>query len=194
MNSEVINLTNASFMATPFRHFCVQAVLPIDVCNALYQWLNNTDEWNLTQADFYEQFEFSLFDAMIPSQLKRIIDPSALEKVQKVFCGHFNLTSCELVGVTAHKLVNGQHIGIHNDFINGEETHRLVVQLNPNWTEENGGLLMLFSSDKPEDVCRIIRPLDNSAVGFEISARSYHAVSTIYQFSRYTLVYTFKAQ
>jgi len=193
MESEMINLSKASFTALPFKHLCAPSVFPTDVCEALYEWLNTTDEWGLTQTDFYEQYEFSLFDAKVPIQLKGIIEPPALESVEQIFKLHFNLTDCELVGVTAHKLVDGQHIGIHNDFIDGEETHRLVVQLNPNWVEENGGLLMLFSSSRPEDVCRIIRPLDNSAVGFEISANSYHAVSTIHHFSRYTLVYTFKA-
>jgi Rps23 Pro-64 3,4-dihydroxylase Tpa1-like proline 4-hydroxylase len=92
----------------------------------------------------------------------------------------------------AHKLVNGQKIAIHNDFNNGDETHRLVIHINPHWKEENGGFLMLFSSSNAEDLSKIINPINNTAFGFEISSSSHHAVSKIYDYIRYTIVYTFK--
>ena len=104
----------------------------------------------------------------------------------------FNEDHLEIVGVVAHKLVAGQHIGIHNDFIGAEETHRLVLQFNPHWIEENGGYLILFNSGKVEDVSKIILPLTNTAFGFEISEASYHAVSKIMGPPRYSIVYTFR--
>jgi hypothetical protein len=106
----------------------------------------------------------------------------------------FRLTSFELVGITAHKLVDGQRIAIHNDFIEGEETHRFIIHLNPSWTEANGGFFMLFESDKVEGLSKIILPINNSAIGFEISQKSQHAVSEIHGIARYSIVYTFKAK
>jgi Rps23 Pro-64 3,4-dihydroxylase Tpa1-like proline 4-hydroxylase len=97
-----------------------------------------------------------------------------------------------LVDVVAHKLVNSQHIGVHNDYINGDETHRLVLHFNPDWKEEHGGYLLLFNSSSADDMSKVVSPLNNSAFGFEISKRSHHAVSKIYNFIRYTIVYTFK--
>ena len=94
--------------------------------------------------------------------------------------------------MVAHKLVNSQHIGVHNDYINGDETHRLVLHFNPDWKEENGGYLLLFNSSNANDISQVVSPLNNSAFGFEISKRSHHAVSKIYDFIRYTIVYTFK--
>jgi Rps23 Pro-64 3,4-dihydroxylase Tpa1-like proline 4-hydroxylase len=91
----------------------------------------------------------------------------------------------------AHQIVDGQRIAIHNDFLGGEETHRLVLQLNRGWSENEGGMMMLFSDPGPESVCQILRPLSRSAVGFEIGPNSYHAVSRVSCAVRYTLVYSF---
>ncbi len=91
------------------------------------------------------------------------------------------------------KLVNGHTIRLHNDFIPGRETHRLLIQLNRNWQDENGGFLLFFNSSAPEDIHRVIHPVHNSSVGFAISPKSNHAVSTVYNGERYTLVYSFYA-
>ena len=93
--------------------------------------------------------------------------------------------------VTAHKLIEGHKMGIHNDYIGEQETHRLVVQVNPFWTAEHGGYLMLFEANNPEKVSKLVQPLNNTAIGFEISKASYHAVSMVSKSPRYTVVYTF---
>jgi Rps23 Pro-64 3,4-dihydroxylase Tpa1-like proline 4-hydroxylase len=105
----------------------------------------------------------------------------------------FQVNILELVSVTAHKHVKNQSIGIHNDYIDNEETHRLVIQINSEWNEAKGGFIMLFNSSNAEDVAKVIRPINNSALGFEISQKSNHAVSKIHDFTRYSIVYTFKA-
>ncbi|GLI97048.1 hypothetical protein Sbs19_08660 [Sphingobium sp. BS19] len=97
-----------------------------------------------------------------------------------------------LTEVTAHKLLPGQTIRIHNDHLDDGETHRILVQLNRGWSDKQGGLLMLFGSATATDVRRIVRPLHGSSFAFEISPRSFHAVSTIASGERYTLVYSFK--
>ena len=74
----------------------------------------------------------------------------------------------------------------------GQETYRLLVQLNRGWHDEQGGMLMLFSSASPDDVRRIIRPLHGSAFAFRITPQSFHAVSTVRSGERFTLVYSFR--
>ncbi|RUX10175.1 2OG-Fe(II) oxygenase, partial [Mesorhizobium sp. M8A.F.Ca.ET.059.01.1.1] len=98
----------------------------------------------------------------------------------------------ELVEVTAHRMVVGQTIRIHNDFRPGGETHRILVQLNRGWADDQGGLLMLFGSGDADDVRRVIRPVHGSGLGFSISESSFHAVSTITSGERFTLVYSFR--
>ena len=90
------------------------------------------------------------------------------------------------------RLVVGQTIRVHNDYIGGAETHRMLVQLNRGWDAANGGLLMLFDSDRAEDVSAVIIPRHGSALAFAISPKSFHAVSTIVSGARFTLVYTFR--
>jgi Rps23 Pro-64 3,4-dihydroxylase Tpa1-like proline 4-hydroxylase len=96
--------------------------------------------------------------------------------------------------ITAHKLVPGQTIRVHNDYLDNRETHRLLMQFNRGWEDAQGGLLMLFGSASREDVRRILRPVDGSAMAFPISPQSFHAVSTVRHGHRYTLVYSFKAE
>jgi Rps23 Pro-64 3,4-dihydroxylase Tpa1-like proline 4-hydroxylase len=97
------------------------------------------------------------------------------------------------VVLTAHKLIAGHTIRLHNDFVPERETHRLLIQFNREWQDENGGFLLFFNSPAPEDINRIIRPVHNSSVGFAISPKSNHAVSTVNNGERYTLVYSFYA-
>ena len=106
----------------------------------------------------------------------------------------FSARLSEKIDCTVHKLVPGQRIRIHNDFIPGEETHRLLIQLNRGWHDDQGGFLMLFNSADPSDVHRVLSPSHDSVVGFAISESSNHAVSTIHGGERFTLVFSFYAR
>ncbi len=177
----------------PFPHLLIEEVLDNSLLEELIIWFESTDEWKIIKTSFYEQYEFSLLDASLPSEIQSLIGQDWVIEIKKLFHLHFQVSNLALVDVTAHKHINGQSIGIHNDYIEGDETHRLVIQVNTNWREENGGFLMMFDSDNAQDLIKVVRPLSNSALGFEISERSFHAVSQIFEFKRYSLVYTFKA-
>jgi Rps23 Pro-64 3,4-dihydroxylase Tpa1-like proline 4-hydroxylase len=186
------NLENAIVEESPFPHFTANSILTQEKIGEVFQWFQHTHIWKLVETNFYEQYEFSLLHTDLPENMQFLVSEENLSYMKDKYIHGFKITALSLVDVVAHKLVNEQKIGIHNDFINGEETHRLVLQINPYWKDENGGLLLLFKSSKPEDIVKIIKPTNNSALGFEISKRSHHAVSKIYDFTRYTIVYTFK--
>lgn len=187
-----INLSAGEPELVPFPHFCCPSVLVGGIENQLYEWFEDTNEWSLTEEHFYTQYEFRLSENNLPENLHCVISSDTIDTIQSTLKKTFGIKSLETVSIVAHKLVRGHKIGVHNDYINSEETHRLVVQINPNWNEANGGFLMLFNSPRAEDVSKIIQPINNSAFGFEISDKSYHAVSTVHNFSRYSVVYTFK--
>src|SRR5262249_13999603 len=93
--------------------------------------------------------------------------------------------------IAAHKLIPQQGIGVHTDRPqDGSETHRLVIHLNRGFVDSYGGHLIFFDDQKGQRVRKIIRPLHNSAVAFESSARSYHAVSNVLHGIRYSLVFS----
>lgn len=188
-----LNAAVSTLEVTPFPHFYSQAILKGDLPAQLYTWFEHTEAWGLTETEFYTQYEFSLLDASLPQNLECLKSEATIESIRDIFREQMSVSTLSLVGITAHKLNDGHRIGVHNDYIDGEETHRLVIQVNPHWDESKGGYLMLFNSQRADDVAKIVKPLNNSAFGFEISIRSNHAVSTVYDFSRYTLVYTFKA-
>lgn len=160
--------------------------------DAIFAWLESSGSWTEVETDFYEQHEFSLLDSDLPDDLRFLISDETMAGLIAKFCDVFQVGNLEMAGVVAHKLVEGQHIGIHNDFIGPEESHRLVIQFNPNWQDAHGGFLMLFHSGRVEEVAKLIRPFHNTAFGFEISERSHHAVSKIHEGVRYSIVYTFR--
>jgi Rps23 Pro-64 3,4-dihydroxylase Tpa1-like proline 4-hydroxylase len=131
-----------------------------------------------------------------PWNLKNLVSEGSLLAIMRFFKEKFNVIELEIVSIVAHKLVNSQHIGVHNDYIDEVKTHRLthrmVLHINPTWKEENGGYLMLFNSESERDISEIVYPINNSVFGFEISKKSHHAISRIYDFARFTIVYTFK--
>jgi len=181
------------YFSDPFPHFHARQALDPDVALGILRWMKTSAPWRLVETDFYQQFEFSLRDVDIPNHLSCLGDGSLAAAVLEQMSSTFNLPLAEKVEIVAHKLNPGQRIRIHNDCLQGGETHRLVIQLNPSWTNANGGLFMVFTSANAEDVYRIIRPLHNTAVGFAISNHSHHAISTVYREARYSLICSFRA-
>lgn len=176
---------------TPFPHFTALSVFSDDLSRKIFNWFELTNEWHLIETNFYEQYEFSLLNVGLPKYIKPCISNSVVDFISNKISVEFNTKPLKLTEITAHKLINNQHIGIHNDYIGGEETHRFVVHITPHWTEDNGGYFMLFKSDDANDIDKLIKPINNSGIGFEISKLSNHAVSKINNYIRYSIVYTF---
>lgn len=175
----------------PFPHAFSPNAFNIEFSMELLSWLEKSAPWSLTETDFYEQYEFSFYDIDLPSNLIYLGNHEYLNQIKKFMENVFAIALDDKIDCTAHKLIPGQRIRIHNDFIPGMETHRLLIQLNRGWIDENGGMLMLFNGTDPNDLSNIYRPIHNSAFAFEISTKSNHAVSTIKGGERFTLVYSF---
>jgi Rps23 Pro-64 3,4-dihydroxylase Tpa1-like proline 4-hydroxylase len=180
-----------SISTTPFPHFIVHDALGAESSSAFLRWLETDAPWRLKIAAFYQQYEFSLCDTVLPSAIRSFFRPSSVEALKLCVAESFRTTLASRHDITAHKLVPGQRICIHNDYIAGQESHRVLVQLNRDWTDDNGGTLLFFGSEDPADVRKGFRPLHDSCVAFEISPNSHHAVTPVVQGERYTLVYSF---
>jgi len=180
--------------AEPFPHAVTASFLDPELAAQVLEWLETEAPWKLRIKDFYEQHEFELSQETLPAHLHGLIAPEALAGYIESMVAPIAPGNVHLVEATAHRLSGGQTIRIHNDYIGGAETHRLLVQLNRSWADENGGFLMLFSSSNAKDVARIIRPVHRSAVAFEVSPASYHAVSPTVRGERYTLVFSFRRE
>lgn len=177
----------------PFRYRLLEAGLPAALEADLLAWLESDAPWRLVETDFYEQHEFSLLHVDVPVTFEPLIGCDALSQARRLIEDEFDCQLTERVELVAHKLVPGQRIAIHNDHLPGQETHRLTVQLNRGLSDDDGGFFMLFNSCDASDIHRILRPVSNTAIAFEISEASHHAVSRLHGGERYTLVYSFHA-
>lgn len=188
-----LGLLVADVRTTPFAHATHAAPLPADLCEAALTWMETEAPWRLRVASFYEQWELHLDAGALPTDLQPLLAVETVDAIKRLLLAPIAGAPLRLTEVTAHKLLLGQTIRVHNDHRPRGETHRLLVQLNRGWDDEQGGLLLLFGSAAADDVRRILRPTHRSAMAFEISPQSFHAVSTIQRGERYTLVYSFQA-
>lgn len=188
-----VDLEKIEYFSEPFPHCHSNCALDSDIALRILRWMETDAPWELVETDFYEQFEFNLGKIKIPDYLSFLKDGSFASAVLEQMTSTFNVPLAEKVEIVAHKLVPGQSIRIHNDYLENAETHRLVIQLNSGWTSANGGLFVMFSSADAEDIYQVISPMHNSAVGFAILGNSHHAVSTVYSATRYSLICSFRA-
>jgi Rps23 Pro-64 3,4-dihydroxylase Tpa1-like proline 4-hydroxylase len=187
------NFAGAEVSPTPFPTIRVPAVLPTILADDVLRWFENGAPWSLKETEFYEQYEFSLLGTLLPPAAACLASGEFASSIASELRDRLNVNGrLEITEIAAHRLSPQQTIKMHNDYLSGEETHRLLIHLNAGWTAEMGGLLMLFAGERPEDVTDIIRPVHRSGFAFEISPHSYHAVSTIRSGDRYTVVYTFR--
>jgi Rps23 Pro-64 3,4-dihydroxylase Tpa1-like proline 4-hydroxylase len=186
-----LQLSSVETFSRPFPYFHSPQAFTKDVSQEILNWLEFEAPWKLVETKFYEQYELSAADVELPACLSFLRKDFFLSELKVSIENLFRATLRSRIDLTAHKLVPGQRIRIHNDFIPGKETHRILIQLNRYWTDEDGGFLLLFNSSDPSDVHKILRPSHNSVVGLAITPNSHHAVSTIHHGERFTLVYSF---
>lgn len=187
-----VALLEADTRTMPFAHSTHAELLPVDLCDAALTWMETSTPWRLRVASFYEQWELQLDHQALPEDLQPLLAGDTVAALQRLMLSPIADARLTLAEVTAHKLVSGQTIRVHNDYRPKGETYRLLIQLNRGWADEQGGLLLLFGSAGANDVRRILRPTHRSAMAFAISPFSFHAVSTIQRGERYTLVYSFQ--
>jgi Rps23 Pro-64 3,4-dihydroxylase Tpa1-like proline 4-hydroxylase len=189
-----LDLSAAVSRPRPFPCFTVDEVISEELEQALLVWLESEAPWRLAVMDFYEQYEFDFEDVELPSNLKPLFSENTLLNLRQGMEALLGASLRSHVEITAHRLKRSQRIRIHNDARPDGETHRFLIQLNRGWTQEHGGLLMLFRGPQVETLDDIILPTSRSAFGFEISTASYHAVSQVHQGDRYTIVFSFYAE
>lgn len=175
----------------PYPHFFDKPNIDLFFKNEFLKWLEHSAPWELTIADFYEQYEFSLWDATLPNFAEFLIDEKFLSYLRDMILHLFKKKVSHRVDVVAHKLIKSQKIKIHNDYIEGAETHRILLHLNRNWSEDFGGYFMVFENSDVNSLVNIAAPENGMLQGFEISPKSHHAVSEIHGGERYTVIYSF---
>ena len=189
----VVDLSSARLETDPFPFSVVPEALCNDVEQATLSWFERSAPWNLTEESFYSQHEFDMRDKELPSDIAQLATDTTFTAMRELISELFQRQFRTTIGIVAHRLTAGQRIRIHNDYLEGGETHRLILQLNRGWTASDGGHFLLFGGHEPEDVRVVLAPVSRQALIFEISHRSHHAVSEVVRGERYSIVYSFHA-
>lgn len=186
-------LENVQERRTPFPHFVSMQAFDRAVADAAYAWLHAHAHWHHHVSTFFDQHERGLIDADLPRELRdALVSPAVLRLLRQRMETLFAVSMADVFDVVAHRLVPGQGIGLHTDRPSaGDETHRLVINLGREFDDSQGGHLILFHGRDPDDFACAFRSIHNTAVGLEMSERSYHAVADVIAGIRYTIVYSF---
>jgi Rps23 Pro-64 3,4-dihydroxylase Tpa1-like proline 4-hydroxylase len=183
----------AKFSSDPFPHMRIQRILRRETADRALGWMRTKAPWALRVESFYQQYEFSFLSIDPEPEVRGLVTPPFIEVVRRALAKVFSVEEeLDLVDIGAHLFRPGQTIRIHNDYLEGEETHRLLIQLNAGWDVKQGGILMLFGDRNPESLAKSISPTHGSGFAFEISQASFHAVTSITEGERFTLVYTYR--
>lgn len=166
--------------ARPYRHIFISEVFDEAFAKAVRREIEGL-EWSLSTTEFYEQYEVSLVDTRQPFEntaldsLREVALSSAFADLISTIT---NQGPLHVVDVACHRCTTGQQIGIHNDFEPGGEVCRFTIHLNSGWTLNDGGLFVTFAEDCVGMTASYI-PAMNSALLFEISPTSFHAVTQV---------------
>lgn len=153
--------------------------------------LNLSDiSWTEAKKNFYIQREANLnshdsYKSIFSEHVSRNI----LKSVEMFFDEEFE----EKFDIVAHKMIDGDYIGIHTDTNIYGESHRLTLMLNESWTLEQGGILLSLKNNSLKNIRDAWLPIANTGFLFEITDKSYHAVTPIKgHIPRYSVIFTFK--
>jgi uncharacterized protein YbjQ (UPF0145 family) len=178
----------------PYPHAVMHQFYDAATAAALLRWMEQDAPWVLDVRSFYVQYEcHDLIMALDSGPTAPAVAPETLgvlrSEIERIF-------DTQLIAgrasVHAHKLVPGHAIGLHNDRPGrGVPSHRAIVHLSAGFDDSHGGHLVLLDRDDPERSTVIVRPLHNSAVLIEFSARSWHCVEEVRAGTRYSIIYSF---
>lgn len=180
--------------AQPYRHVFIPEVFETTFAVAITREIESLS-WRLATTDFYEQYEDSLIDTERPfagTALDRLREVAMSLEFAELISSITRQGPLDVVDVACHRSMTGQQIGIHNDFYPEGEVCRFTIHLNPGWELEDGGLFVTFAAADSSAVRAAYLPAMNSALLFEISPASFHAVTEVTTSRpRYSIVISF---
>ena len=179
------------FNYSPFPYVQFKQFFTHSYASSLLEWFEDCIKWELKTTDFYQQYECNFKQHPVPQDIHFFQEEPFLNILRKEMGNMFHATFLPKIDITAHKMVKGHQIEIHNDFLPDEKCCRLVIYFNKRWQPNYGGELILFNSYQAHDVHKMIPPYHNTGIAFQINSLSLHEVKPLLKGPRYSLVYTF---
>lgn len=166
----------------------VSRVFPRLIYDELYAAIRELD-WHEARKEFYRQRERNVAGQ---PRFEKVFDSDTRRAMACVVGDFFGASVSVDFDIAAHKMVEGDYIAAHTDENDFGENYRLTVTLNDGWSVEQGGILLTLRSGSMRDVDGAWLPSQNNGFLFEISERSFHAVTPVRsEAPRYSLIFTF---
>ncbi|MEC3196184.1 2OG-Fe(II) oxygenase [Bacillus cereus] len=199
IEKEIVLFDGKNIYQDPYKHISVQKVLSPIHANEILNWLEHTDLFLRRNENNNKSNEFIVKDDNCPKDLRFLVSSKGLKFFKIQLEKLFQITFEDNFILSAVKHEPGDGTSIHSDYANIHErsqnffTHRFLVYLNRQWSEEDGGMLGLFASKDSSSLIKVISPLHNTGIGIAFGKNSYHAVGKICNGNRYSLVFTLKS-
>ena len=199
LTANCVHFDGAVLETSPFRHFSIENFIDEDIASSLLRWFDEEADWSAKAiAELGTLSSVNLHTSELGRPLDFLTCEPFLSHVRRHMSDLFETKLEGFVDLTAHRMTQSQEIGLHNDVSTLPPafrfTHRLVLYLNHQYSEEYGGALRLtnaLSPSRPPPAEKRILPVHRSAFGFEISESSYHAIEPVRKGTRYNLSFTF---
>jgi hypothetical protein len=184
-------LANVAVAGEPFAHLLSPDFAPPAVADALLDWMRGQSDWRARIGEFYDYSDRYAAGAEFPPAIQPLFSAPVVTLLQRRLERAFHTRIGGLTTIIFGKYVAGQGAGLHNDFDDDDESHRIILHLGASSAAGAGGELVLFESRDERDIARVITPRHNRAFAFAISEKSYHAVAEVTGGERFTLAYSF---
>jgi Rps23 Pro-64 3,4-dihydroxylase Tpa1-like proline 4-hydroxylase len=195
LNSRVLgstlSLTNQYLNARPFRYIVIDNFFRADVADALRDTAQSIKKFPISFRGVTQKKDqlsdvrtqaaniYPVFEALMSARFVEFL--TTLSGIRDV------RSDPVFAGTGMHRYHRGGFEEIHLDAnrhpfdTNLHRRLQMLVYLNPDWKEEWGGDLLLWSSKngRPYERSRSIMPVFNRAVIFGASQSSWHSVSTV---------------
>lgn len=176
-------------IALPFPHILWSNFLPPLIADQALSWLETVHIWKREESNLHLYDSFNLSDIHIPGAVGSVVSAYFLGHMRRSLEETLQVRLSSVVRVQVHRLLLGYRIGVHTDAQAREV--RVVVTLCRSYPVLSGGELILFALPDECQKRRAYPPLHNQAIGFKTGAATPHAVSQVYDGTRFSLIYRF---
>ncbi len=201
MKLDLMQDTQRYSQADPFPHTVIDGLWPDELLNEILQeWPDLEDSsWRKVGPDFETKYRNDNPDTFPPSFQRffsHMDSPEFIEQLEKLsgYSGLMRNPECDLL-CGMHVEVPGGFLATHTDplWSEGCQCYRVMnvlVYLNPDWTEGDGGELVLWSApegtDKHVDLQEVasVPPLFNRTVIMNCNEDTWHQVKPVQNHDR----------
>lgn len=193
-------VSQSSLTCSPYRLVTLPDFISQDKIKSLTNAVKDLD-YNHKSNDLYEFYQSNELkcreDGVIAELAQSLSSKEWISSLAAITGTHLSGT----LDMAAQEYRQGGYLLCHDDDMGQDEDARVIAFIlylcDPEWKEEDGGMLQLYDTDEngqPGNVIRSILPKSNTFAFFSLSRTSYHQVQEVFstRFNRYSITGWFR--